>query len=190
MQLRNIPRNKRRVSKVTAFTLVEVLVTALILTFIIAGIFAVLNVADISWHTDMGLVELQQQARLAMEVMIREIRQSGRLSYNIAVDANGTGITFSIPNMLNIRYYLDTTSHQIIRQQPVDTGTSKILANDIDSLSYCWWDGVDCCDDQILLEDCSNLYVLKIQLRATTTVRQRPLAFSLTEKVRLRNKNE
>jgi len=167
------------------FTLVEVLVTALILTFIIAGIFAVLNVADISWHTDMGLVELQQQARLAMEVMIREIRQSGRLSYNIAVDANGTGITFSIPNILNIRYYLDTTSHQIIRQQPVGTGTSKILANDIDSLSFCWWDGVDCCDQ--ILEDCSSLYVLKIQLRATTTVRQRPLAFSLIEKVRLRN---
>lgn len=167
------------------FTLAEVLVTVLILTFIIAGILAVFNVADISWHTDMGLVELQQQARLAMEVMIREIRQSGRLSYNIAVDTNGTGITFSIPNILNIRYYLDATSHQIIRQQPVGTGTPKILANDIDSLSFCWWDGIDCCDQ--ILEDCSNLYVLKIQLRATTTARQRPLAFSLTEKVRLRN---
>lgn len=184
---------KEKTKFLKGFTLVEILVSAVILSFIIAGLFAIFSVANISWYTDMGLLGLQQQARQAMYRMVREIRQGSPLRKTI----DDGKITFYIPPAVygdpwveSISYYRDVNDtnndgvvNQIIREYP--PGTKKILANDIDSLSFCCWDGVDCCNP--ILEDCSNLPVLQIQLRATRTVRQRPLVFSLTEKVRLRN---
>lgn len=176
------------------FTLLEILITIAILGFIVAGIFAILNVADMMHNMDMGLLDLQQEVRQAMDGMIREIRQSGRRPpCNITIDDNST-ITFSTPDRSNIRYYLDNNSHQIMRQQPAGTGATKILTNDINNLSFCWWDGVDCCNP--LLEVCSNLHILQIQISAGKTIRGRALSFPqdptkpLTEQVRLRNENE
>ncbi len=184
---------KEKTKFLKGFTLAEILVSAVILSLIIAGIFAILNVANISWYTDMGLLGLQQQARQAMYRMVREIRQSSPLRKTI----DDGKITFYIPPEVYgdpwvgpISYYRDVNDtnnggvvNQIIREYP--QGTRKIVANDIDSLSFCCWDGVDCCNP--ILENCSNLHVLQIQLRATKTVRQKPLVFSLTERVRLRN---
>jgi type II secretory pathway pseudopilin PulG len=163
------------------FTLVEVLVTALILTFIIAGIFAVLNVADISWHTDMGLVGLQQQARQAMDGMIRELRQS---KASVITINSSSDISFSIPAQTYgdpwlgpIRYYLDSGIGQIKREY---VGATKILANDITALSFS------------ITGD-----VVEIQLAAKLAARGRDLCFpvsycndtskTLKEKVKLRN---
>lgn len=171
------------------FTLIEVLVSISIFSFIIAGIYAVLNMADKTYHEDMGLVGLQQKARQAMGGMVRELRQSSRTIYNIDIDNDGTGVTFSIPDIPNIRYYLDANSHQVIRQQPEGTGPLQVLANDINTLNFCWWDGVDCCNQTT--EDCSSLQVLQVQIRARKTVRGRtlvfPLILPLTEQVGLRN---
>lgn len=174
------------------FTLIEILVTSAILSFLIAGIFAILNVADRSQNLDMGLLGLQQEVRQAMDGMTREIRQSGRptnlsvISDNITIGDNGTSITFSIPYNLsthtsisNISYYLDyldsncyqnNNCYPIKRQQPAGTGTTKILANDINSLNFSL-----------------SGNIMQIQLGAAKTVRQRALSFFLTEKVRLRN---
>lgn len=171
------------------FTLIEILVCIAILSLVIAGIYGILNVGNMTYNEDMGLVDLQQPTRQTMDGMIREIRQSGRPLYNIAIDNDGKGITFSTPDTPSIRYYLDTNSRQIIRQQPAGTGQTRILANNINGLSFCWWDGIDCCD--VVLEDCSSLHILQIQLNAVKTVGQRTLIFPqigpLTEKVRLRN---
>ena len=45
------------------FILVEFLVSILILSFIMAGIYGILYVGGNTYNTSLGLVELQQQAR-------------------------------------------------------------------------------------------------------------------------------
>ncbi len=153
------------------FTLVEVLVSVLILGFLFAAIYGVLNIGNIIFIDDMTLVQLQQQARLAMDGMIRELRQSKAsvIAFNSSSD-----ISFSIPAQTYgdpwlgpIRYYLDSVIGQIKREY---AGATKILANDINSLNF---------------SPPGN--IMQIQLGAAKTVRQRSLSFSLTEKVRLRN---
>lgn len=147
------------------FTLVEILVSVAILSFVVAGIFMVLNIADKSWHSDMGLLDLQQQARQAMDGMVREIRQSD--SSDITITNNGGRVEFYIPDVSNaISYYLE--NNQIIREHPLST--KKILANDVNSLNFS------------LLSQ-----VLEIQMEARKTVLQRELSLSLKEKARLRN---
>ncbi len=165
------------------FTLVEILVSVVILGFLFAAIYGVLNIGNIIFKDDITLVELQQQARQAMDGMIREIRQAGR---PITVTPGGSKIEFYIPSFSNpISYYRDVNDvnhdgiiDQVIREYPPQI--YKILANDITALNF------------------SNPgHVVEIQLAAKLAARGRELCFpvpycndtskTLKEKVRLRN---
>ncbi|MFA6282489.1 MAG: prepilin-type N-terminal cleavage/methylation domain-containing protein [Candidatus Omnitrophota bacterium] len=185
-----------------ASTLVEVMISVAILGIILMGIFNTLSSSQKIFQQDTALIDLQQNARLVMSGMVREIRQSAAVNITSATD-----ISFKIPKAINtvvvltdpntyyeIRYYLDGTNHQIKRVYPV--GTEQVIANNISQLNFCLWDGVDCCVPAS--ENCINLRVLQIQLSAAKTNFSRPLQFPsddpgtsfvdlLTEKVRLRN---
>ena len=155
------------------FVLVEVVISVLILTFLLAGIYGVLNAGGSTYHTSVTLVDLQQQARLAMDGMTREVRQAR------ASEIDSTGfpdeISFKVPPETAgaawigwITYYLDTVSNQIIREYP--SGTEKIVANNVQSLNFSLNDNV-----------------LDIRLVCTNKALQRDLLFTLEEQVRLRN---
>lgn len=165
------------------FTLIEVLFTMAIISILIAGLFMVLNMADVTWSLDEGLLGLHQQARQAMDGMVRELRQSTRSNITIT---NGTSIQFSIPTNITsvpvtyselISY--NVSDRQLIRRHPLDE--SRVVTNDINNLTFSCWNGTNWGDD------CSQSNLLQIWLSAGKTVRQRPLLFNLTEKVRLRN---
>ena len=169
------------------FTLVEVLVSAAILTFIIAGIYAILNIGRMTYYTDMCYLDLHQNARQSMRWMVRELREASAEDIAIvSIVGDDDRITFDTPNEDGIQYYrdlsdinVDNIENQIIREHP--TGTYRILSNDISTLSFCCWHD-DICD-----EDCSNSYLLQIQLTAEKTASGRDLSFPLIVKVRLRN---
>ncbi|MFH1767728.1 MAG: hypothetical protein ABH858_01020 [Candidatus Omnitrophota bacterium] len=147
------------------FTFSEVLVSAGIMGFLALTIFAVLNVGGNLWQTDMILIELQQQSRLALDGMVREIRQSK--SSNITISDGGARIDFTIPNVTNtISYYL--SGAQIIREHPA--GTTRLLANNVTSLQFSL-----------------SGEVVTVNLQAGKTYKGRLLPFFLVEKVRLRN---
>ncbi len=179
------------------FTLIEVLVTTVILTFIIAGIFAVLNVADMNWHSDMGLLDLQQQARQAMDVMVKEIRQSTQdtslcPSGITRANLNAKISFYVVPQIYGgscvgpISYYRDTqdlnydgVTDQLIREYPQNT--RKILANGITTLSF---------------PPNSDINIVNIQLAAQKNIGTRQLCFpspcqappkTFNETVKLRN---
>lgn len=162
--------------KQKAFSLVEILTAAAIFTLIIAGIFAIFNIAGISWRSSMGLLDIQQNARLAMDGMTRELRQLKREpGRGITVSANG--ISFYIPGTTDpIRYHLQ--DNQIIREHPLNT--TQILANNITALSFCCWAGA-------CAADCSTSAVLQVSMQASKLIHGRLVSLPLIEKVRLRN---
>ena len=148
------------------FTLVEILVAIAVLSLLAVSVLTVLNISDMVWNADMGLVDLQQQTRQAMARMIREIRQAD------SVTVGSSTVTFSIPWAAsgNITYSL--VNGQIIRTY---NSLTNVLANDINSLIF-----------SLPVSD-----VVEIQLRAQKPVRGRTIVFPVTgnliEKVRLRN---
>ncbi len=172
------------------FTLLEILVSVLILGFIFGAIYGVLNVGNIIFREDITLVQLQQQGRQAMSWMVKEIRKSK--PSEITLTEGNTEISFNIPPEAYgdpwagpISYYRDINDansdgvqDQIIREYPA--GTWKILGNDITTLSFSL---------------SGNL--VEIQLAAKKTVQDRELCFpvlycndtskTLKEKVKLRN---
>lgn len=170
------------------FTLVEILVSVLILGLLFAGIYGVLNVGSIIYREDINLVELGQQVRQAMDAMVKEIRESKSSEITII---SGNTISFKVPPAVYgdpwvgpISYYRDVNDanndgvvNQIIREYPA--GTRKILANDITVLSFS-----------------VSGDLAEIQLAAQKTVRNRELCFpapcaeppkTLKERVKLRN---
>ena len=169
------------------FTLVEILVSLLILSVVLAGIFAVLNVGQMNWNSSMSSLDLQQQVRQAMDGMSKEIRQSsfsnitinpdqGAINFTVPIDITTNPITYSS----TINYYLNDNS-QIVREHP--SGTTKILANDISNLSFC-------CVGIVAANclDYDNSTAVQIYVEGNKTVRGRTyLPFNLTEQVRLRN---
>lgn len=147
------------------FTLAEILISVAIATFIFIAIYAVLNIANISWFTDMGMLDLQQEARRAMDGMTREIRQSS--SGQVSITSGGEKVEFSIPEVSqSISYSMQ--NNQLVREHPA--GTEKILAGDLTSLNFSL---------------ASN--TVTISLGLGKIVQKRNLSFSLAEKVRLRN---
>lgn len=172
---------------ISGFSLIEILVSILILTFITIGIYGVLNIGEKTLFTDMGLIELQQQVRQSMDGMAKELRQNDHS--DITITNAGERIVFRIPRNISrsdIQYYqnieYEKVNTQIIRRH---AGNDTILANDINSLNFCCWHG-GACD-----ASCSNADILQVQLSANTTVNRRAVFFpssgTITEKVRLRN---
>ncbi len=179
--------------KVSGFTLVEILVTIMIMLFITIGIYGVSNVGERTYSTDMGMLDLQQQARQSMSGMVRELRQLDPryplISNGPTISNGGEMITFRIPRNItrsDIQYYQDIeyekAGAQIIRRH---AGTESVLANDINSLNFCCWHS-GTCD-----ASCANADILQVQLSANKTVNRRAVFFpsngTVIEKVRLRN---
>jgi len=163
----------------TGFTLLELMVSVVILSFLTLCIFAILNIGDMSWRTDMGLLDIHQQARQAMPGMIRELRQSVNNSTNpVNITNGGAKINFYIYNVSkSISYYVQ--GDKMIREHP--PGTTRVLATNIQSVNFCCQQGTNC------NTTCTNSDVVEVRITAGKTVKFRDILFNLTERVKLRN---
>lgn len=173
--------------KCRGLSLIEILVSVAIMLFVAVGIYGVSNVGQRTYSTDMGLLELQQQARQAMSGMTREIRQT--YDSDITITSNST-ITFSIPINITSGAYSDTINYYLngdtlIRNHSADP--NKIIASDINSLSFCCEDSSGTVCDAA----CNDRHIVKIELSAQKNVNNKVVSFpesgTITEKVRLRN---
>ena len=139
MRIKYAPLNKSGIS------LVEIMVTVLISSILIAGLYVALNVAKKSWEENTIRIELQQELRKATEWMKRELLEAGPTSIT-NVSANGspeTYINFKMPSGITdgsiiwdsnpIQFALGgTTGTDLIRAY---NGT-KIIAKNINSIEF------------------------------------------------------
>lgn len=147
--------------KSRGFTLFEVLIVAVILSVMSFSIFAIMNVANVNYAVDLGLLNLHQQARQAMEWIIKEARQA-----SLVTITNGNAISINTPSATGIQYYLSNNS--LVRKNP--NGITRTIANNISGLTF----------SQVGK-------MLTVSVTANNTVLLKPLTFSLTQVVRLRN---
>ncbi len=151
-----------------SFTLIEALITLVVSSFIMAGLYSVVVIANNSYSTDSVLVYLGQQTRQVAFWITKDIREASSISINqdegvvefeAIFDTDGSRDT--------VRYYRQ--DNQIIREEP--NGVERVVGNDIIGFdSY--------------IED-NMLYV---DLSAEKEARPGQfLSFSLRERVRLRN---
>jgi prepilin-type N-terminal cleavage/methylation domain-containing protein len=148
------------------FTLVEVLISALLLSIIGFMIVEVSLTAGIIYDREAAFLDLQEQARLTMNSMTYELRSAKTATPN----ATDGSITFDTPNATGIRYYLNNS--QVIREYP--PGNRTYLGNNISVMNFS-----------------ADGSLLTIQLCTSKNVRGTAVVFptsgNLTELVELRN---
>jgi type II secretory pathway pseudopilin PulG len=100
------------------YTVAEVLIVAAIIGFIMSGLFVMLRSGQQSYVAGSGRAEAQQNARLAIDRMIYELRTAGydptRATGFIAVTALSTGTGFVIKNDWNANGTIDTNVTQTV----------------------------------------------------------------------------
>jgi len=132
------------------FTLVEVLVTSVVLAILIVALFLVLSIGQRSWLSADASIQLRQEIARAIVVMGQELNETSPAKINITLNNSSPSITFKVPQDTNgdgypvtaagdiewspnITYSLNA-SHQIQRQ--VSGGATSIIANNIASLQF------------------------------------------------------
>ena len=147
------------------YTIVEATVSVLLLSVVLLGVHGSLVAGNRLAMEDTSLLDIQQQARNAMDRMVREIRQSS--AHTIVVnDADSDTITFTTPLAGGVKYYREGV--QLVREYP--SGNKAKVATNIARLKFT----ID-----------ENL--LTLNLRADKTNYGNTTSFPLVENVRLRN---
>lgn len=132
-----------------AFTLVETMVTMVLLAVILVPVFLVLNLGQQSWFRSDANIQLRQEIARAGMTMQRELKETRPSRINISLGNSSNSIIFSVPQDTNndgsildaagtiewspnITYSLNG-SNQIIR---TTGGNSAIVANHITILQF------------------------------------------------------
>jgi len=132
------------------FTLIEIMVTSVVLAILIVGLFLVLSLGQRSWLTADTGIQLRQDISRALMVMSQELKQTSASKINIALNGSASSIRFKLPQDTNgdgsivdstgniewsgyITYSLNA-SNQVVRS--VDGGTTSIIANNISALTF------------------------------------------------------
>ena len=122
-----------RIKQKPAFTLVEVMLTTVISTFLIAGIYATLLVANRAWSNYSENVVVRQESRRALVWMVEELREARNVE--IIRDTTRLVVSFYRPETGIVTYVWDTAGEnegKIIRQIQ---DKARVLAKNISSFS-------------------------------------------------------
>lgn len=134
------------------FTIIEVLVSAIIISVLIMGAFTVLDVGRGSWFSGDVRADLRKEMIRAFMAMERELREtrpsqlqsfpygtsSAEVTFKIPQDSNDADTTILDPFGYiewsgNIRYWLNN-NNEIIRTD--STGSTRVLARGITGLQF------------------------------------------------------
>lgn len=118
------------------FTLLELLLVLGIFTLVFGSVFQIMQRGQMSWFIADAEVELQQQLRIGMDKITRELSQAS--SANLSINAAQDGVTFAIPSGYNagaivwgssIQYSRGgTNNQQLLRTSNAET---TVLVNHI-----------------------------------------------------------
>lgn len=158
------------------FTLLEILISILIFSFIVAGMYGVMNISKTNYDANSVFLDLQRQTRQGMGWLIRDIRGASLSSIVLEPDLNNSNmanITFNTSDEHSVRYYIDAATWQLKRKSS-ENPDPVTKANDITGLSF---------------SNSSSIY--KIELNASKTFfssgQNRTILFPLSQQVQVRN---
>lgn len=155
-------------TQATSFT--EILITITIFTIIFGAILGSLDSGNMLGDNYDDNIAVQREVHKALLAMSKELREANNVS--VLQDANNASINFSRPVIGNISFSWSTTggnANRIIRQDPT---SSRILANDISSLSFA--------NTDLSVEVIINVTAAKTSLQGNS------IDFTSTKKVMLR----
>lgn len=130
MALRKIMKSIRISRYKSGFTIVELLITLIIFTFVIGMIYATYSMGIFMWKTTETKIWTVQEARMSLERIIREARGARKESVVILKDLSGAVIGFKF-TVINREITFEKSSDKILRK--VDGSGNNIIATNVKS---------------------------------------------------------
>jgi len=160
-------------------TLIELMVTMVILSIIILGLVVFFSSGVRSWITGQYQLEAQRNARQAMESMVREIRHGEIVKKD---GSTSTSIIFNTPfnGSPDIRYHLNNGTGILYRN------TTNPIIDDVLSLSFTYLDNTDNVIDTSDLEFSNKVSKIHINLQVDVDGDNKP-DITLNSDIDLRN---
>lgn len=131
---------KKILQRQQGFTLVELLVGMSLMVLLLAGIFGLLFTSFKAWQTGSNRTDIQQNARYAMDIMIRDLQYASKITINtppnsidLWTNKYGTAnqrITYNrvlTSNPTPSRYVLTRDLHNGAGGQPVTGGGEVVV---------------------------------------------------------------
>jgi type IV pilus assembly protein PilW len=158
--------------KERGFTLIELLVAIGIAMVILAAVTGTFITQSKALYSQEQVNEMQQSARVAIDLMAREIRMAG---YN-PTDAAFNGVTYSASEMNiksdlngdgaiagageNVTYTFDAANMTILRNSD---GTPQVVAQDVEAFNFQYFDA-----DKNPTTTTADIRQIQISIRART----------------------
>lgn len=176
-------------------TLVEIMVSVAIFTFLFGAILAVLTTSDRSWHTGQNSLIGQQEARKAIDHIAALLRQSnpdwviGTDHYPVTITSNNRidfyqpvfNLSGGISNLTKITFKLNPeNSHQLLKKEGISN--TAIIANNIESIDF--GGGCSACSAFNCSSVAADCPIVAIEVKT-----KKDIEFSLSSKITLRNTN-
>ena len=120
----------RTVRDQRGFTLAELMVVMALTGLVLAGVFAIQQEGTNSYLMGAGRVETQQNARVALEQMVRELRSAE----SITAIGSATDVTFVDVTGTTVRYQLSGTT-----LNRTAAGVGGVLIGGVQSLSLTYY---------------------------------------------------
>lgn len=195
------------------FTLLELLVAVLILGIVLGGIYVVYATNHTTFVRGLAKIAVQQDARLALDVMAKNIRMAGYDPSNVLPSctpttaiqaASANSITFvgdvtgDVANLKSDRDTYRLQGSQVIRDFSTWSGSacgwspnppsSRLLAENISSLAFQYFDaGNNLIPSPVATGSLGSIRRITISVTTQKTAAGKQQSFPLTVDVRLRN---
>ncbi|MCX7795174.1 MAG: prepilin-type N-terminal cleavage/methylation domain-containing protein [bacterium] len=114
------------------FTLVELLITLIVFTFVIGMIYATYSMGIFMWKTTETKLWTVQEARMSLERIIREARGAKQGSVSVIKDTSGVIIGFKF-TISNKEISFEKSGDKILRK--VNNTGNNIIATNVKSFS-------------------------------------------------------
>lgn len=122
--------NKLKKANIKGFSLIELMVTVVILGLIVLGLVTFFTGGVRSWIAGQSQLEAQRNARQAIDRMVREIREAK----DIVDSSTSSEIIFNTPWSTNLKY-----SWLGNKWDPILEGTNPLISN-VQSLTFSYFD--------------------------------------------------
>jgi type II secretory pathway pseudopilin PulG len=178
-------------------TLVELVISVMILGIVIAAIFGALASLTASERRSQNRVQAQEELRTAVLDMSRDLRSATLLDTPTSISAAGSSIAFTRADGLHGRWRLDTASKTILREveNPTGSGTWAVvrryrdIRNGDDGTTFIryYGSGNQRLESSTTLTDLTAC-TLRLRLTVKGAVSDVPTPYTTTMDVALRNK--
>ena len=126
------------------FTLAELMVAMAVMALLLAGIFVTLREGQSSYQYGAGRAEVQQNARVALDRMLRELRTASAITTSTATDLKFTYLD-ETSTSITVEYTLSGTPSagnpvQLQRNQTGAANQPDVLIGGVNALTFTYYD--------------------------------------------------